>query len=198
MGEIYKRAWSTLVWLGEAADSSDDTIETIKTMSAALRHQPYERAPDPEEFERMHIPILGSIKWSELNSFLCRPWFHRVWIIQEVVLSRNVQFKCGQKCISWSDLSLSAILMVRHDLLRYLTLGQPIEEHASESGCIPITQISDLKTYHESFTNPPSLLSTLVEGRGAQASDSRDKVFAIMGMTSTMIYPNYSARVSDV
>lgn len=198
MSEIYKRAWSTLVWLGEAADNSDDTIETIKTMSAALRHQPYERAPNPEEFERTHLPIVGSAKWSELNSFLCRQWFYRVWIIQEVVLSRNVQFMCGQKCISWSDLSLSVDLMVRHDLLQYLTLGQPIKEHASESGCIRITQISDLKSVHESFVNPPPLLSTLVEGRGAQAFDSRDKVFAIMGMTSTMIYPNYSARVSDV
>lgn len=198
MSKIYQHAWSTLVWLGEAADSSNDTIETIKTISATLRHQPSERAPDPEEFERMHLPIPGSAKWSELNSFLCRPWFHRVWIIQEVVLSRNVQFMCGKKCISWWDLSLSADLMVRHDLLQYLTLGQPIKGHASESGCTRIKQISDLKSYHESLAGPPSLLSTLVEGRGAQAFDLRDKVFAIMGMTSIMIYPNYSARVSDV
>lgn len=200
MAKIYHRAWSTVVWLGEAADNSDNVIETMKTISEALRLNLDERAPDPNDFERIGLPSLGSARWAELGRFFRRPWFYRVWIIQEAVLSQHVQLMCGQRLISWLDLSVFAICMIRHDLTRYMTVvDQAVgKQITSESGCMQITKIDDMKSYHQMFVTPSSLLPTLIEGRGAQATDLRDKVFAIMGMSTIMIHPDYSASIFDV
>ena len=34
--------------------------------------------------------------WEALYSFLKRPWFFRVWVIQELAVSRNPRLVCGQ------------------------------------------------------------------------------------------------------
>ena len=189
MSRIYQRAWSTLVWLGEAAEDISNVVEMIRTVNEVFRYNLDESAPDPKDFERMSIPTPGSAPWSGLSSFLSLPWFQRVWIIQEIVWSLHVQVMYGQICIPWSDLSQFAICMVRHDLTQYLK---------SETGCIRIRMIDQLKSYNYNLVLQSSLLSVLVEGRGAQATDLRDKVFAVMGMASTTINPDYTKAVSDV
>jgi hypothetical protein len=39
--------------------------------------------------------------------FLARPYWRRVWIIQELALARHVTIHCGRLEISWSALSAS-------------------------------------------------------------------------------------------
>lgn len=198
MGKIYQRAWSTLAWLGEEADNSSGALETMLTIGPALQYYTEERAPDVEDFERMSLPAPSSPKWSKLNEFLRHPWFQRVWIIQEVVLSNSIQLMYGDKFISWLDLSMFAICMVKHDLLQYLDSDIGAREQVFQSGCLRIVEIYRMKDFNASFPNQSLLLSVLVEGRGAQATDLRDKVFAVMGMSSTVINPDYTKGLFDV
>ena len=86
----------------------------------------------------------------------------------------------GEKCISWSDLNLFSICMVKHDLIQYLDSDVGARER---SGCLRIREIDGMKGYNDTFPNQSNLQSVLVEGRGAQATDLRDKVFAVMGMS---------------
>lgn len=198
MSKIYQRAWSTVVWLGEEANNSNGALETISTIAGALQYYTDERAPDLEDFERMALPAPESAKWFELSDFLSRPWFQRVWVIQEIVLSHNIHFMCGEKCIPWSDVELFIICMEKHDLIRYLNSSMATQRQISQSACRHIYEIYKLKSYNDSFPSQSTLLSLLVEGRRAQATDLRDKVFAVMGMSSTIINPDYSKGVFDV
>lgn len=198
MSKIYQRAWSTLVWLGKEADNSSGALETILTIGEKLQYYYEERAPDVEDFERLALPALDSSKWSELNEFLSRPWFQRVWVIQEVVLSSSIQFMCGENYISWSDLCLFCTCMIKHDLIQYLNSNSAAREKSFQSGCERIDEIMRMKSYMDSFSAKAPLLPTLVQGRGAQATDSRDKVFAVMGMSSIIINPDYSKGLFDV
>ena len=198
MSKIYQRAWSTLVWLGEEADNSSGALESISATGEKLRYCYEERAPDLEDFERLALPAPGSSKWSELNKFFSRPWFQRVWIIQEVVLSHRIQFMCGKEFIAWFDLSLFGICMVKHDLMQFLNLNMTAHGQAFRSGCLRVRDIDDMKGYNDMFPNQSGLLSVLVQGRNAQATDLRDKVFAVMGMSSIIINPDYSKGLFDV
>ncbi|ERF70936.1 hypothetical protein EPUS_06721 [Endocarpon pusillum Z07020] len=195
MDKIYQRAWSTLVWLGEEGDNSSDAMDTIGSISASLRCSMDEKAPDVEDFERLGLPAPESQQWRELAKFLARPWFQRVWIIQEIVLSNSIQFQCGWKTISWLEINTFAVNFVKHDLTQYL--DDPADEN-SKVGCTRITKIDRLKDYHTTHPFQSGLLNALVEGRGAQATDPRDKVFAIMGMTAIKINPDYSKSVSEI
>lgn len=198
MSRIFDHAWSTLVWLGEEADNCSGALKTIFAVNDAFQYINEDWIPEPEDFERMFLPAPGSPKWSELDKFLARPWFQRVWIIQEIVFSKNIQFLCGTNYISWQDISLFAICMIQHGLVQYLSLNGPLQKTSSESGCGRLMDIFNIQGYFTSFENPQPLLTALVEGRGAQATDPRDKVFAVMGMTPTIINPDYSKATFDV
>ncbi|KAF7512731.1 hypothetical protein GJ744_000298 [Endocarpon pusillum] len=191
MDKIYQRAWSTLVWLGEEGDNSSDAMDTIGSISASLRCSMDEKAPDAEDFERLGLPAPESQQWRELAKFLARPWFQRVWIIQEIVLSNSIQLQCGWKTISWFEISAFAVNFGQHDLTQYL-------DENSKAGCTRITNIDRMKDVHAIRGSELGLLSALVQGRGAQATDPRDKVFAMMGMTAIKINPDYSKSVSEI
>lgn len=105
MSRIFKHAWSTLAWLGEEADDCRGALKTILAVNDAFQCIYQDWIPEPEDLERMLLPAQDSPKWSELGKFLARPWFQRVWIIQEIVFSKNIQFLCGTHYISWEDIS---------------------------------------------------------------------------------------------
>ena len=91
MSKIYERARGTVVCLGLEADSSNSALETLLAVKYALRYHTEEEAPDFKDFARLSLPEPGSRQWSDLRKFLSRPWFLRVWILQEVVLQSNVE-----------------------------------------------------------------------------------------------------------
>lgn len=202
MGKIYQRAWNTHVWLGEEADNSSDVIDTLVAIKDALQYYRTDIGtgvgPDIEDFERLSIPAPDSPWWQYCCKFFCRPWFQRVWVIQEVALSRDVRLLCGRKCVSMDDLNLSALCLLDNDLERFLNPGRLTEDLENESGCMRIRQIWDLTTSQHQFPDQSTLLSTLIQTRGARATDPRDKVFGIMGLTATPIHPDYSLSVSNV
>ena len=200
MGIIYQRAWSTLVWLGEEADNSDDAIDTLLNTKTALQYYQDGKAPNTEDFERLFLPASDSPKWQDLGKLMRRPWFQRVWIIQEVVLSQQIIVMCGTRCISWADLALFSFCMVDNDFEQYLYSQESSvgKDEDLESGSIRALKIARIKDYNDTSPRKTTFLDGLVEGRAAQATNPRDKVFAIMGLTNTQWYPDYSDEVIDV
>ena len=200
MQTIYRRAWSTLVWLGEEADNSSAALDTLLATKFALQYYPDGKSPDVGDFKRLFLPASDSPKWLELGKLMSRPWFQRIWIIQEVVLSHQIIIMCGAKCISWDDLGLFTFCMIDNDFERYLYApgGPRGEDENSESGCIRARKINQIKDHNDKFPRMSTFLDGLVEGRSAGATDPRDKVFAVMGMTSVLMYPNNSNKIIDV
>ena len=200
MGTIYQRAWTTLAWLGEDADNSSDALDTLLATRDALQTYPDGKPLDVEDFERFYLPLPNSPKWLELGKLMSRPWFYRVWIMQEVVLSHRIIIICGAKCISWADLSMFTYCMIDNDLAQHLHRWGPFhgEDESPESGCIRVNTIEGIREYNIGTPSKTPFLNRLVEGRGAQATNPRDKVFAIMGMTRDVMYPKYSDPVTDI
>ena len=90
--------------------------------------------------------------------------------------------------------------MIDNDFEQYLhrpgiSLGN---SETFESGCVRARKIHHIKDYNGTSITKTTFIAGLVEGRGAQAADPRDKVFAIMGLTHTQLYPNYSNKIIDV
>jgi hypothetical protein len=75
MQDIYRKATSVLVWLGAAADSSDTAMASIDRFDRGY-WQTY-------DFQVQFMRILY------------RPWFTRIWTVQEFVLGAEPKFGCG-------------------------------------------------------------------------------------------------------
>lgn len=96
-------------------------------------------------------------------------------------------------------MTIFVFCMIKHDLVQYLGLnGPPQETSSSDSACGRLLDIFYTQNQFASFINRPLLLTWLVYGRDAQATDPRDKVFAVMGMTRTIINPDYTKAIFDV
>ncbi|KAE9369831.1 HET-domain-containing protein, partial [Stipitochalara longipes BDJ] len=88
MREIYSKAKRTIVWLGEPEADSDLAMTFLKKL---------ETHPAPEEFA---LNTLNSIQddtlYDSLQSLLVkRPYWRRLWIIQELFCARDVVVHCG-------------------------------------------------------------------------------------------------------
>ncbi|KAL8723376.1 MAG: hypothetical protein Q9225_000292 [Loekoesia sp. 1 TL-2023] len=163
-----------------------------------LQYYTPERPLSSGDFERLFLPPPNSQEWRDLGKLFSRPWFQRLWIIQEVALSFNLSFLCGQELLSWNDMAMFAICLLDNDMESLLSLEKSAEGVVSESGCTRVRQMSIMRDYERTFPQQSMLLQALVEGRGAQATDARDKVYGVMGMTSIAMYPNYGSPVTDV
>lgn len=92
MNKIYTECSRAVLWLGE------DVVHPTQTH--ASRHQLYDlesgrvRTSNPLDLHELH-----------LGHLLTRRYFKRVWVIQELILSRRVIIPIGDK-IFWADASL--------------------------------------------------------------------------------------------
>jgi hypothetical protein len=84
MGSIYSMAQHTVIYLGERSVDSDAVLKVL-------------RGP-PEESDAS--PGLLALVEREI---LTRPWFTRVWIFQELVLSRDPRIQLGTSRLRWDD-----------------------------------------------------------------------------------------------
>ncbi|KAH7377379.1 heterokaryon incompatibility protein-domain-containing protein [Pyrenochaeta sp. MPI-SDFR-AT-0127] len=96
MAQIYAFADHVLVWLGPQAEDSDAAFRTIESAAG--------RAGDLETYysaavhvdnikgENLNLPIPEA---TVLNSLLKRPYFGRIWILQELAAARKSVILCG-------------------------------------------------------------------------------------------------------
>jgi hypothetical protein len=181
MTMIYETAQRVIVWLGESRDGSDKAFEHLE--KKALEMQPpashgqhEDDQHDTEEIDP-HVSIETWISPQEV-ALLNRPWWTRVWVVQEVAVARNVLVQCGKSTISW-------------DTLRQAYAGPPsmssLYNTQSEQKLPNVFQKLDIIRGLRGRGVPIRLLDLMAGYRHCQATDSRDKIFALMGLTS----PNF-------
>ena len=96
MPQIYTGARKVLVHLGLQADGSEllpSLLEYLEKVDLACIQ---ERKMSSEDFFSYGLPPLEDEVWKVFGALLCRSWFLRVWIIQEVVLAHDIRFFCGE------------------------------------------------------------------------------------------------------
>ncbi|EPE29819.1 WW [Glarea lozoyensis ATCC 20868] len=115
MEDIYRQARQVCIWLGELTDGS---IVGVKSIQKKLTTGYYLWKVD-RKFGKPTLPVRESLKnsislqnrsslvaaqeFGEINELLDRPWFTRVWIMQEAILARKLVLICGSETIDWHD-----------------------------------------------------------------------------------------------
>ncbi|RDW74904.1 hypothetical protein BP6252_06046 [Coleophoma cylindrospora] len=123
MKNIFADAERVIVWLGESSADSDLGLAFAKELSILGIAEGGLVAADfsygvPSAAKKLlstsYIP-----SWIALHRLLSRSWWLRAWVVQEVVVAKNVMFLCGGTCISWDALSQAIIINRRafHDFV---------------------------------------------------------------------------------
>lgn len=190
MRDIYIKAVRTVVWLGPSdgpceggyglskrlADICRNDKYSTSTMGWKMRHP---KRPLKEEFDddfRQAVPRINSRPWEELNRMLSKPWFSRIWIIQEVDLSRQPPLLVyGGKARDFIP-----------PLLAGRWIGGPRAQstlHSSQPPPLSNYCLGDLFMILSS-RNRWSLEALLLHTLHHEATDPRDHIFALLGIAT--------------
>lgn len=83
MSQIYSQASFVLVWLGEHADGSHNVITCARRM----------------------LGTKNRTRKEELTKLLSRPYWTRLWVVQEILLARSITLLCGWDYVDMSEFS---------------------------------------------------------------------------------------------
>lgn len=188
MNLIYAAARALIIWLGEASSDSDRAMDWINHLGHA---SPYDKMPN--------IP---NHAWQAMQSLLERPWWKRIWIVQELTAGAmglkldKASIICGRIRVSWMSVVIAAARMKAY---------QDDRRQAFPT----ITEILELDSLRDSagyyFTKEPtskSLFDLICRYRHFLATNRRDKIYAIWNMFSRVpskrLPTRYDQSVEDV
>ena len=224
MRDVYSAASQVVVHLGEEADQSetlpalfDKIIEMYAQHYAEYIESPpptFQKWPPlarrsyegkiPKDYD---LPEHGSEEYLILETFFLRPWFSRVWVVQEVVVAQNVKVICGNWAIPW-------------DRFQMVVEGYNAAQLGAGSGTLKLSYehrvrsdksightvgMEILRTKH--FNNAPlPLASVMNRVRDLESTDERDKIFGVLGLSGESYAPeimkdlptDYSIPVEDI
>ncbi|PMD40876.1 HET-domain-containing protein [Hyaloscypha variabilis F] len=101
MRHIYERAQRAVIWLGVQSDDSQLAFKFMKLISSDRRR----RARKSEKLEGTK-QYTGTKQELKAVKLLCqRPYWERLWIVQEVVVSQDAELLCGMDHMPWDDFS---------------------------------------------------------------------------------------------
>ena len=135
--------------------------------------------------------------WISHNNLLSRPWYSRIWIVQEVFLAprseeggRKVQFRVGDSTIHWQDTMHTRMILPGYGLLSVGKACRSWYALIDMDERFSALDIDFLLTFTSHFC----------------ASDPRDKLFALLQLASDtresmddpLIMPDYTKSLADV
>lgn len=91
MAEVFSKATSVCVWLGEASEDSNLALNFI------------DRIVNLDDFDRLVVDRRTPQEWAALSSLMKRPWFNRRWVVQEIARAARATLYCGDAYVDWAD-----------------------------------------------------------------------------------------------
>jgi hypothetical protein len=202
MGDVYAKADRVVIWLGEECHRTARAFSSLEDVYANSWHPGLWHVKWVKQEANRHlikrfatmsvsrrlfdgIGVIGwdtdensaldvkNIDWIAIHALLLRPWFHRLWVIQEISNAKRAIVVCGHATISWTVLAKSLTYLVKNDLTKTL---DPICGLACNS-VASIQQIRRQRVKHSLFT-------VALDHTHGGCRDARDKIFALMSIAA--------------
>lgn len=169
MGKIYEGAQNVVMWLGEdpfsEASIAMQFIQEIRGRTDRLFPQ-YTACTDMNLLQD-DLPQRQSPKWQAFRRLISLPYWERMWIVQEVVLSSSAITLWGDCEIGWDD-----ILQV----MRWAYQSDSLHQRS------PLVDRENLSRFLSLYFGKASLWRLLHMTQERKATDERDRVFALLGL----------------
>lgn len=191
MRDIYAQAVHVTAWLGSETEADQRGIALLEQIHQII----IEYDPENEEsrnrleqltnltytrLQTLGLPDETSLEWDNLQRILEKPWFSRVWIIQEFMLAKAFVFVIGTRAINPDVILFSAGALFSTPFFRgYVMAARSPQPHIGNAA-----KLMSWK-YSREEGEEWDLLRCLSFSSNFGASDGRDKVFAPAALSST-------------
>ena len=170
MGNIFRLAVRVIIWLGPEADDSNIAMEVLAEFGPNVyvnwSTKTYETtSPEPDGVLEAKLYKHGRFSIA-LSRLFARPWFERLWVVQEVRLANTETLvKCGSLTIPW-EIFLRGIMQAG-----WLFADKPKDQQ----------KMLAIATLYTSLVTQQPLGDLFELTNKLKCTDSRDKIYAIMG-----------------
>ncbi|KAF6796938.1 ankyrin and het domain protein [Colletotrichum sojae] len=196
MDVIYSNATRTIAWIGKpgpgfarAVEIVEDFVRRTEETLPPVVFEDFVQYPDFNHLEAAGYPVLTLKDWMALQRIFNKRWFSRLWIVQEIVLSSQVDVLCGDTSVPWHSLEvLAAILIGSGVYLRALTeLGHAVMKVRGMKGATVICSIkalirSCILLHVGSNAAEQVLVDLMTRATLFECADARDRFFAVFGI----------------
>lgn len=206
MRAIYEQAQQVIIWLGEPGDGGKAGMKRLNYWSTWTIHtwkrnrelgHPIRRDFSSSIGVQTTANLMLEQEYGEISEILDRPWWRRVWIIQEAVLAKQAVLRCGTDEVSWERIRKRTQKLNPFDVVN--------DKDAAPIYMFPDAELSVLNEMRSSWragTFAMTLYELLFKDRRFLCTDPRDRVYSFLGLAidsgSIGITPDYSITTSEL
>lgn len=197
MRQIYSQAVYVILWLGDDPDNIADAVKYLfehgryrwfpgRRFTAVGGLMPCTRGRDKEKQEEWDVQ-----RWRIFQSFFEISYWRRVWVIQEIASSGRVKVLFGQIAMDWKSITDAISHWKEYS-------------DAVPKACASYKYAAELDYFRTRFKDPRqmTLIEAFQRSYYALATDQRDKIYALLGLTSDgprlVPMPNYQKTFEQV
>lgn len=216
MGTIYSQAADVVAWIGTADTTTERTLATIATIATLgqISNPELFEYPNLSRWSRKHLISYGDNLVTALQedstlmpgdigsvlAFFQRPYWHRLWTIQEVLLASCANVTCGTHSISWRTCETAAVLLSTIHYARFSN-WRPLHKDAFINLCRPFdAKLCSARIWFGPQAAHIGAVSRTSPGRSLsmwdaleltcchttlQVTDPRDRIQAILGLLTS-------------
>jgi len=223
MDQIYSRAISVLIWLGPSANDSGRALDLFRRWGTAIENalSAIRCGPNPSHtFSRRSLKLVlqeigepfDEPAFKAAEALFSRNYWKRMWIVQELVLAETALILCGGDEVDLDHLRFAVTVWDGLGMLKVEDLIDPETQlqlnmaYASSANLGSLQTVFKLRLQRRLAAESrqpytPDVLNLVRLTRSSQATDPRDKIFAVYGMLGKQAYPvepDYTKSVEDI
>jgi hypothetical protein len=201
MREVYSTAHQVIIWLGDASTDFDDEtgqpvsdiymeyLDLMGSQIAQFREEgkdgsasPFYQKIESEANKFALNKSQPSPLWRGFQDIHNRRWWSRIWVIQEEALSQTAFLVCGAKATPYDSFQFLFEAILYGDGSNSVRLWKFLYESRDHALIRSYARLP--------YLGSPSMLKNvsrfLILTRRLQASDPRDHVFGLLGISEAM------------
>jgi hypothetical protein len=214
MQSIFSRAEKVIAWLGPDYDGGAEALRLVDRMVAAANLQTSDfrwlkTIPElykSEGDDKSHVLQ----RWEGISQLFDRPYWSRVWILQEAVLARELLLMCGTERTTFNETEnfqsvLFEISANPEFLLELLSRDITVlVRNINWRNWFRISSFRALmREYSNNFEAPSSKmialnLNLLLALMPLHATDPRGKIYGLLGIVESTLKPDYTKDAREV
>lgn len=112
MYRIFSCAIRVIIDLGDEDGTLTQAVTGINSILSTSQELRGRCHLHPKPLEYLGLPEFKDLMWLALARLLSRPWFMRIWCVQEAVLARDIRVVCGGNAVTFEQLVAVASVYV--------------------------------------------------------------------------------------